>query len=173
MSLLLRLKNRAVAACATAFPALGERLAAGYAPEACGDAIPWTALRKPLEDCTVALVTTSGVHHRDQPAFDMRDPDGDPSFRELDLERPPGTLTITHDYYDHRDADRDVNIVLPLERMRELAARGEVAALARRAWSFMGHITGRHLETLKARTAPEVARRVAAARPDAVLLTPG
>lgn len=175
MSILRRLKHRAVAAIATAVPAVGERLAAGYRPEAAaaGGAVPWVPLRTPLSECTVALVTTSGVHHRHQEPFDMGDPDGDPTFRELDLERRLDSLTITHDYYDHRDADRDVNIVLPVERMRELAQRGEIGGLARLGYSFMGHITGRHLPTLTGRTAPEVARRLAAARVDAALLTPG
>ena len=80
---------------------------------------------------------------------------------------------ITHDYYDHADADRDLNVVLPVERLRELTAAGEIGGLAPRAYAFMGHITGPHLETLKRSTAPEVAARLRAARVDAVLLAPG
>ena len=103
----------------------------------------------------------------------MHDHDGDPSFRELDFERPLDSLMITHDYYDHADADRDLNVVLPVERLRELAASGEIGAVARLGYGFMGHITGPHLETLKRRTAPEVAARLKKARVDAVLLAPG
>ena len=173
MSSLTRLKHRSIAALATAFPSLGERLADGYRPERSGDAVPWAPLRKPLPACTIALVTTAGVHHRHQEPFDMGDPDGDPTFREIDFERRLDSLTITHDYYDHRDADRDVNIVLPVERMRELAARGEIGGLAPRGFSFMGHVTGRHIPTLTGTSAPEVARQLARDRVDAVLLTPG
>ena len=173
MSLLTRMKHRGLAALATAFPSFGERLAAGYRAERQDDVVPWIAMERPLAAATIALVTTAGVHHRDQPPYDMHDRDGDPSFRELDLERPLDSLTITHDYYDHTDADRDLNVVFPVERLRDLAASGEIGAVARLAYAFMGHITGRHLETLKRLTAPEVAARLKKAGVDAVLLAPG
>ena len=173
MSLLLRLKNRGLAALATAFPSIGERFAAGYRAEHQEGAVPWAPVRKPLAASTVALVTTAGVHHRSQPPYDMRDHDGDPSFRELDLSLPLDSLMITHDYYDHTDADRDLNVVFPVERLRELAGAGEIGGVARLAYAFMGHITGPHLETLKRRTGPEVAARLKQAGVDAVLLAPG
>jgi len=173
MSLFSRVKNRGLAALATAFPAVGERLAAGYRAERQDDGVPWAAVKKPLAGSTVGLVTTAGVHHRDQQPYEMHDHDGDPSFRELDFGLPLDSLMITHDYYDHSDADRDLNVVLPVERLRELAALGEIGAVARLGYGFMGHITGPHLETLKRRTAPEVAARLRKAGVDAVLLAPG
>jgi D-proline reductase (dithiol) PrdB len=173
MSRLQRLKNRWLAALATAFPSIGERFAAGYRAERQDDAVPWAAVTKPLAASTVALVTTAGVHHRDQQPYDMHDPDGDPSPRELDLARPLDSLMITHDYYDHGDADRDLNVVFPVERLRELVSGGELGSLARRAYGLMGHITGRHLETLKRRTAPGIAALLKQDRADAVLLAPG
>jgi D-proline reductase (dithiol) PrdB len=173
MSLASRLKNRGLAALATAFPSVGERFAAGYRAERQDDLVPWAPVRKPIAASTVALVTTAGVHHREQPPYDVHDRDGDPSFRELDLERPLDSLMITHDYYDHTDADRDLNVVFPVERLRELAVAGEIGAVARLGYGFMGHITGAHLETLKRRTAPAVAARLRQAGVDAVLLAPG
>jgi len=173
VSLFSRVKNRGLAALATAFPSYGERLAAGYRAESQDEGVPWVPVTKPLAGSTIALVTTAGVHHRDQQAYDMNDRDGDPSFRELDLERPLDSLMITHDYYDHSDAARDLNVVFPVERLRELAASGEIGAVARLGYGFMGHITGPHLETLKRRTAPEVAARLRKAGVDAVLLAPG
>lgn len=173
MSLLLRLKNRGLAALATAFPSVGERFASGFRAERQDEKVPWTPVVKPLAASTIALVTTAGVHHRDQPPYDMHDHDGDPSFRELDLARPLDTLMITHDYYDHADADRDLNVVFPVERLRELAAAGEIGAVARLGYGFMGHITGPHLGTLKRSTGPQVAARLKSAGVDAVLLAPG
>ena len=173
MSLLHRLKNRGLAVLATAFPSVGERFAAGYRAERQDEAVPWVPVSKPLSETTVALVTTAGVHHRDQPPYDMHDRDGDPSVRELDLGRPLDTLMITHDYDDHSDADRDPNVVFPVERLRDLAHAGEIGGVARLAYGFMGHITGRHLETLKRRTGPEVAGLLKKGGADAVLLAPG
>ena len=51
----------------------------------------------------------------------MQDPDGDPTYREIERDTPVEALMITHDYYDHRDADRDINIVFPIQRLAELA----------------------------------------------------
>jgi D-proline reductase (dithiol) PrdB len=173
VSAFLRLKNRVLAALATAFPSLGERFAAGYRAERQDEDVPWCAVTKPLAASTIALVTTAGLHHREQPPYDMHDHDGDPSFRELDLGRPLDSLVITHDYNDHSDADRDLNVVFPVERLRELVASGEIGAVARLGYGLMGHIVGRHLETLKRRTAPEVAARLKNAGVDVVLLAPG
>ena len=134
--------------------------------------LPWAEPRKPLRDAVVAVVTTGGVHRTDQPPFDMADPDGDPTFRELPADSPRDALTITHDYYDHRDARADLNLVLPVGRVRDLVAHGVVAGLHPRVYSFMGHIDGRHVDTLRRETAPEVAARLAAGGVDYALLVP-
>ena len=80
---------------------------------------------------------------------------------------------ITHDYYDHSDADRDINIVFPIQRLQEFEKEGVIGRMANIHYSFMGHITDRHILTLISSTAPEVARRLMEDNVDAVLLTPG
>lgn len=135
-------------------------------------AVPWTPVGKPVREAVVALVTTAGVHRRADPPFDMTDPDGDPSFRVVPVDTPRAELTITHKYYDHSAADRDLNVVLPVDRLRELAAAGQVGGVAPRVYSFMGHVDGAHLRTLMETTAPQVARRLGADGAEAVVLTP-
>lgn len=165
-----RLKNRLLARVFTAVPALaarwGKRL--GGHP----GAIPWSEPRKPLADAVLALVVTGGVHTRAQKPFDMADPHGDPSYREIPVATPRDQLTITHDYYDRRDAERDLNLVYPVARLRELAEAGGVRALHRYAISLMGHIDGPHLRVLQEETAPAIARKLADARVDYALLVP-
>lgn len=102
----------------------------------------------------------------------MDDPDGDPSFRAIPSTVLRADLTITHKYYDHSAADRDINVVLPLDRARELAAEGRIGGLAPFVYGLMGHIDGPHLKTLMEVTAPEVARRLKHDRADAVVITP-
>ncbi len=136
------------------------------------DSVPWTPMDKPVRESVIALVTTAGVHRRVDPAFDMTDPDGDPSFRVVPIDAPRGDVTITHKYYDHSAADRDLNVVLPVDRLRELHAAGQVGGVAPRVYSFMGHVDGAHLGTLMETTAPEVARRLRADGAEAVVLTP-
>jgi D-proline reductase (dithiol) PrdB len=167
-----RAKNRFIAKVITRFPSLAGGFIEAYAPWNSED-IPWTPFTKRLSDCTIAIVTTAGLHHRDQIPFSMIDGNGDPSNRTIDLRRPRSSLMITHDYYDHADADRDLNIVFPVDRLHEFVENGFIGALAEKAYSFMGHITGPHIGTLLNSTAPEVARRLVGDGVDAVLLTPG
>jgi len=133
---------------------------------------PWAPLQKPLQETVIALATTAGVHLKTQPPFNMDDPDGDPSFRVIPSHIGNDELTITHKYYDHSAADRDINVVLPLDRLRELKAEGLIGGIAPFVYSFMGHIDGPHLQTLINETAPEVACRSKSDGAEAVFLTP-
>ena len=133
---------------------------------------PWTRLTVPASQCRLALVTTAGVHLRLQFPFDMQDPAGDPTFREIPANVSINNLVITHDYYDHTDADRDINIVLPIERVLELWEFGDIGDVNHRHFSFMGHITGHHIQTLIKDTAPRVASALKADGVDIVFLTP-
>jgi len=80
--------------------------------------------------------------------------------------------TITHDYYDHRDADRDLNIVFPITRLKEMQRAGYIGSVSDMHFSFMGHIDGHHVGTLVNRTAPQVVRILKDLKVDVVLLTP-
>jgi len=85
---------------------------------------PWTPLTKDPRESQIALVTTAGVHLRSQRPFDMEDKEGDPTFRTISSKTVLEELMITHNYYDHHDADQDINVVLPFERLNELEAGG-------------------------------------------------
>jgi D-proline reductase (dithiol) PrdB len=134
--------------------------------------IPFARLRKPLTRSKVALLTTAGVHLQGQPPFDMENPDGDATYREISAGAQTADIVITHKYYDHSDADRDLNVVFPLDHFRELAARGVVGGLAPRHFGFMGHIDGELVATLNQQTAPEVAAKLRADGVDFAFLTP-
>lgn len=166
-----RWKNRILALAFSRFPRLTERWLSGRDLGEWGPS-PWTPLTKPLRECQIALVTTAGVHLRGQEPFDMEDPEGDPSYRVIPADVSLDQLTITHDYYDHRDADKDINIVFPLTRLKELALAGTIGGTASFHYSFMGHIDGRKLFGLLHGTAPQVARRLRVEGVDAILLTP-
>jgi D-proline reductase (dithiol) PrdB len=167
-----RLKNKAIAKLITRYPALSKKFIESYRPWE-SEGIPWTNVIKPIESCKVALVTTSGLHHKKQPTFNMTDVIGDPSFREIDGVEPVHELTITHDYYDHADADKDINIVFPIERLQEFAQEGLIGALSDKHYAFMGHIVGAHIATLINQTAPQVANSLRNNQVDVVILTPG
>lgn len=165
-----RLSGRLLGRLYTRLPALARRWGRGF--DALGsDTVPFVRPRKPLRRSRLALITTGGVHLHDQPPFDMGDSRGDPSFRAIPADTPPAQIAITHDYYDHSGARRDLNILFPLGLGRELAERGVIGGLGT-GYGFMGHIEPPHVETLLRRSAPEVARRLRQEQIDAVLLTP-
>lgn len=168
-----RLKNRILAKLLTRFPRILDRMVASTPATGVDGGVPWTPVKKRLKDSTVALVTTAGVQLKGQPLFDMTDKNGDPTWRELPSDAPKEAYTITHDYYDHTDADRDINIVFPIDRLREMRDAGLIGGLAGTNYGFMGHIDGPHIETLVKKRAPEVAMRLRQEGVDAVLLTPG
>jgi D-proline reductase (dithiol) PrdB len=172
MSNLTSLKNKIIAKVITRFPSLSKRFVNAYKPRECSGDVPWTPVRKALHNCRVALVTTSGVHHKDQKPFDMADKDGDPTFRTIDLRRPLSDLMITHDYYDHSDAEKDINIVFPVERLREFEKEGIIGKLAETAYAFMGHIDKHHIDTLVNKSAPEIVKKLKTDHVDVVFLTP-
>lgn len=154
------------------FPVISEMWAKKFKAHKV-EGIPWTPFAKELSQCKVAIVTTAGVHLKSQQPFDMVDNEGDPTFREVPGDTPGPELTITHKYYDHTDADTDINIVYPIDRLSEMKERGEIGSVAEFHYGLMGHILGRHLKTLVDVTAPELAKRLKNANVDVVLLTPG
>ena len=95
--------------------------------------IPWTPLRRPLAEATVAIVTTSGVHCCTDKPFDLK---SDASFRTIPRIATKTDLCITHERYDRRDAARDLNLVFPLERLLELEAEGIVSRVADVHYTF-------------------------------------
>jgi D-proline reductase (dithiol) PrdB len=167
-----RIKNRAIAKVTTRLPSVAKRFTEAFSTLET-EGVPWTPLRKPLFECELAVVTTAGVHHREQSPFNMNDCEGDPTFRLIDVSRPIRELIITHDYYDHLNADMDINIVFPIQRLWELEREGVIGEVARFHYGFMGHIRGHHIEGLVKESAPEVARRLKEDGVDVVLLTPG
>ena len=128
---------------------------------------PFVPPDRPLSECRLALVTTGGVHLPRDPRFDIDDPAGDCSYREIPADATE--LTWTHAY--HRpDEGSDLDAVFPLWTLRALVEEGVVGVLAPRHYSFMGAI---HDPTpLVEKTAPEVADKLADDGVDAVLLTP-
>lgn len=129
---------------------------------------------RPISRMRIGLITTGGVHHIDQTPFRRKydSPQGDSSYRLLDLTRPPTEFVITHDWYDHRDAERDLNLILPAERLREFAEEGVIGKLHPVAIGIMGHVERREEVRLEFETAPKIAAIFREEGVDAVLLVP-
>ena len=138
-------------------------------------AIPFTPLAKPLKDCTIALVSTAGIARHDDRPFDQegerRDPWwGDPSFRVLPLGTTEKDVRIYHLHIDPRFGEADLDVVLPMRRLSELAREGLVGNPAPRHYSIMGYILD--ATVLLEETTPAMAELMRADAVDAVVLVP-
>jgi D-proline reductase (dithiol) PrdB len=133
-------------------------------------AVSWTPLGMELPDARVAFVTTAGVHPRAEEPFDDEALEGDPSFRIIPGDVASQELMVTHNHYDHSDADKDINCLFPLDRLRELTSEGIVGELSDEFYGFMGF--NPQPDRIIA-NAEEVASSLTSAEVDVVLLSPG
>jgi D-proline reductase (dithiol) PrdB len=107
--------------------------------------IPWTALSKPLFDCTVALISTGGIALKTDRPFDQEGERqnpwwGDPSYRIIPQTARTEDIRVYHQHIDPSLAEQDLNCLLPIERLGELAELGQVGRVAPSHYSFMGYI---------------------------------
>lgn len=168
---LRQFKDKMVARLLVRFPALFNRW------ERKGDFTthldsPWVPIQKPIPQSKIALITTAGVHLTSQKPFDMKNAEGDASYREIPFDISTEKLKITHNYYDHRDADDDINVVFPIERLQTLFQMKDVGAINHRHFSFMGHIIKNQLERLLSETTPQVVKLLKEDAVDIVILSP-
>ena len=118
---------------------------------------PFTPLEKNLEECHVALLSTGGFYIKGkQLPFDPEK--NDLGFREIPKGIDVTELAVSHNYYDHTDADRDVNCVFPIERFRELEEEGYIGELAPVNYTIMGRIFRR--TALQNQIAVEITKRL-------------
>ncbi len=167
MSLKGRL-DTAVARGLAPFPEASRRWAERTATVRVDGEVPWAPFTGRFAEFRVAVVTTGGFHLPGQAAFDCDR--GDPSWRAIPADVDLGSLAITHTHYDTRDAMRDPNILLPLDRLRELVHEGALGSLAPTQFSLMGYIP--QIAALVEETAPAIVERLGREEVDLVLLTP-
>ncbi len=136
------------------------------------DPVPWTPLKKPLQDCRLVLVSSAGLVTADQEPFDDSIRGGDPSFREIPFDADVATLLETHrsDAFDHTGIRQDPNLAFPADRLREMAAAGLIGSLNHRYLSMMGSITAPG--QLIKKTIPQVVPKLVEDRVDIALLVP-
>jgi len=102
---------------------------------------PVTPLSKPLSECKLALVTTGGLHLKTDRPFDTKLKGGDCSYRMLPDNVKHEDITVSHESYDHKFINEDLNCVFPIDRMREFVREGRIKSLSKENYSFMGHIS--------------------------------
>jgi D-proline reductase (dithiol) PrdB len=134
--------------------------------------VPFTPFERELAKTSIAIVSAGGVHLKDQEPFNIADELGDLGFRMIPEDADSSDLMVTHHHYDHRDADRDINVVFPIDVLRDLRAVGFIGGLAKKHVGYMGYTM--QLKAMYEGTAREIANEIDhGSRADAVILTGG
>jgi D-proline reductase (dithiol) PrdB len=144
-------------------PAMAKRLAELECPDF--TTRPWVTGRA-LSQRRVAIVSSAGLVVRGEMPFRGRDAD----YRAIPSETTPDDLLMSHISInlDRTGFQEDRNVVLPLNRLNELAADRIIGSVAATHYSFMGATDPIQMEPY----ARELAGRLKSDRVDAVILSP-
>ncbi len=89
-----------------------------------------------LEDRRVAIVTTAGLHRRKDKNFLLQDT----GYRVIpgDIDLNDIVMTHTSVNYDRTGFQQDINVIFPLDRLRELEDEGKIGSIGKFHYSLMG-----------------------------------
>lgn len=92
---------------------------------------PFIPFKKPLEESCISLIASSGIFRDDQEPFETYGwPVNEVGIRLIPNDTDVKRLKLYYNYYDHRDAVKDINCVFPLERLQEFVKEGVIGKLA-------------------------------------------
>ncbi len=128
----------------------------------------WAPVTKPLKEMKIAIASAAGIHLKKDKRFNLA---GDTSFRAIPSDAKVEDLMVSHGGYDNADANKDINCMFPIERLRELAAEGFIGGVAPTHYGFMGG--GGNQEVFTNETGPEIAKKLNEEKADGVVMTAG
>ena len=99
------------------------------------DTTPFVA-GPPLSERRVAIVTSAALIHRGDKPF----PFGSGEYRAVPSDWSNNDILISHVSinFDRAGFQRDINVVYPIDRLRELAAEGVIGSVAGIHYTVMG-----------------------------------
>jgi D-proline reductase (dithiol) PrdB len=106
------------------------------------DAKPWVNER-PLSERRVALVSSAGIHQRS----DERFTGGDASYRSIPGDVNPSDIVMSHISvnFDRSAFQQDINSILPIQHLEDLADKGVIGSVSPTHYSFMGATDPRNM----------------------------
>lgn len=142
-----------------------EREYLGKLPLPTFESTPWTPASA-LSESRVAIVSTAGLQRKgDRPFLE-----GTADFRVITGDVGADDLVMSHISvnFDRSGFQQDLNIVFPIDRLKELAEEGIVESVANFHYAFMGATDPREMEP----TARHLAGLLKGDAVNAVLLVP-
>jgi D-proline reductase (dithiol) PrdB len=134
------------------------------------DFVPLAKLKKPLSESRLTFISTAGVQSKGSLPFDTVHPVGDYTFRRVPSNSKPVDLEIHQLKYPTNGAERDLNVIFPIERLQELKEEGFIGELAPNFFSFIGY--NMDAEMLERTLAEDIAEAVKTEGSDVALLSP-
>ncbi|MCX8031663.1 MAG: glycine/betaine/sarcosine/D-proline family reductase selenoprotein B [Thermodesulfovibrionales bacterium] len=137
--------------------------------------IPWTPLKKKLQELTFALITSSGISLKSDIPFNMEREKveplwGDRSYRKIPKGTTEKDIEVNHLHINTDYIKKDINVILPLSIMAEFEEKGIIGRLAPTSYSFYG-FQWQNREFLTEAIEP-ISKSMKDENVDAVILTP-
>jgi D-proline reductase (dithiol) PrdB len=134
------------------------------------DCVELAALEKPLSSSKLCFVSSSGVQQKGSMPFDVVHPIGDFTYRAVPSHATAADVEIHQLKYPTGGALEDINVIFPLDRLRELVELGELGGLTENFFSFIGY----NMDPVRVEHefSEDLATAVESERPDVVLLAP-
>ncbi|MFC1953858.1 glycine/sarcosine/betaine reductase selenoprotein B family protein [Chloroflexota bacterium] len=100
------------------------------------ETFPWIE-GGPLNKRRVALISTAGIHRRQDRPFTI---DSEDVYRLIPGDVKAGDLVMSHVSvnFDRNGFQQDLNVIFPIDILRKLVEEGYVGSLADYHYSFMG-----------------------------------
>ena len=122
----------------------------------------------PISDRRVAIVTTAGLHRRQDKAFAL----GVGEYRIIPNDTDMNDLIMSHisNNFDRTGFQQDLNVVFPIDRLQELADRKVIGKVSDQHLSYAGNQFD--LSSIRLDSGPAGAQFLKEQGVDVVLLTP-
>jgi D-proline reductase (dithiol) PrdB len=105
---------------------------------------PWV-IGTPLTQRRVAIISTAGLHRRDDRPFTFDQGD---YYRVIPGDIKAQDLMMSHvsTNFDHSGFQQDWNVLFPIDRLKEMAQDGTIGSVADFHYSFMGAVDPLQME---------------------------
>ncbi len=122
---------------------------------------------KPLSESRLAVVSTAGLHHKDATPFTFNPGD---HYRVIPGDVQNSELVMSHvsANFDRTGFQQDLNVIFPMDRLKEMLWEKKIGSLADYHYSFMGATDPAQFSE----AALQVAELLKKDQVDAVLLIP-
>jgi D-proline reductase (dithiol) PrdB len=101
--------------------------------------MPWMPLRRELRVAKLAMITTSGIRTKSTPPFSIDRIRGTAEYRELTIHQLKNDYTFDDSGFETREAYRDLNVLVPVDPVIDLAETKVIGELDETLYSFVGH----------------------------------